>query len=207
MPDLELHAEARTVLGKNVARLRRVGVTPANIFGHNIPSQAIQVPTLEMTHLLRRAGATHLIRIALSGEPAPRMVLVRSISRKPTTDQLLHIDFYQVSMTERTIVEIPLVLTGTSPAVAEGIGLLNQQLSTLAVECLPVDIPNQVELDISPLVDVHSVLHVSDIALPENVSVVGELDRVAVSINAPTLEEEPAAAEEEPAVVEGQPAE
>lgn len=200
MPDLELHAEARTVLGKKVAVLRRAGVTPANIFGHNIASQAIQVPTLEITHLLRRAGGTNLIRIDLASEAAPRMVLVRSVSRKPTTDQLLHIDFYQVSMTERTVVEIPLVLTGTSPAVAEGIGLIYQHLSTIAVECLPGDIPNQIELDVSSLVNTHSVLHVSDLSLPENVSVVGELDRVAVSVNASTVEEEPEeGAEEAPA--------
>ena len=194
MPDLELRADVRTILGKKVATLRRQGITPANIFGHNIPSQAIQVPTLEMTHLLRRAGATNLIRIDLAGEATPRMVLVRSISRKPTNDQLLHVDLYQVSMTERTVVEIPLVLTGTSPAVADGLGLLYQQLTTIAVECLPADIPNQVELDISTLVDTHSVLHVSDIALPPNVSVAGELDRVAVSINVATLEAEPEAA-------------
>jgi large subunit ribosomal protein L25 len=197
MPDLELRAEPRTILGKRVARLRRDGITPANIFGHNIASQAVQVPTLEMTHLMRRAGATHLIRLSLTGEPAPRMVLVRGITRKPTTDQLLHVDFYQVSMTERTIVEVPLVLTGTSPAVAEGLGLLYQHVSTIALQSLPGDIPNQVELDISSLTDAHSAIHVANLPLPPGVTAMDDPEKVVISITSTSIEPEPSVAEEE----------
>jgi len=79
MPDLELQAEPRTVLGKKVAALRRGGLTPANIYGHSLPSRAVQVPTLELSQLLRRAGHTQLVRLQVAGEAAPRMVLVRTM--------------------------------------------------------------------------------------------------------------------------------
>jgi len=129
MPDLELKAEPRVVLGKNVAKLRRAGITPANIFGHNVASQAIQAPTLELTHILRSAGGTRLLKINLAGEPAPRMVLVRHVSRRPTTDQILHVDLYEVSMTEKTTVVIPLILVGTAPIAASGEGTVYQQVN------------------------------------------------------------------------------
>lgn len=207
MPDLELRAELRSVLGKKVARLRHAGVTPANVFGHNLESQAIQVPTPELTHLLRRAGATHLLRLDFGRAAIPRMVLVRHVSRKPTTDQILHVDFYQVSMTERTTVEIPLILVGSSPAAELGEGVLVQQVSTLPVECLPGDIPEQIEVDISGLAEVHSAIHVSDLPLPANVTTSIDPAEVVVSIaaaaRAEEVEEAAAAAEEVAAAAEG----
>src|SRR6476660_5796205 len=136
MAEIELQAEPRTVLGKKVARLRRAGITPANIFGHNVASQAIQLSTVDLTHTLRAARGTHLVRLCLAGEPGPRMVLVRQISRKPTTDQLLHVDFYEVSMTEKATVEIPIVLVGSAPIADSGDELVIQQIQSLAVECL-----------------------------------------------------------------------
>lgn len=201
MPELELDAEPREVLGKRVARLRRAGVTPANIIGHRIPSQAIQVPTLALSTTLRQARGTHLVRLRVAGEAAPRMVLVRHVSRKPTNDLLLHVDFYQVSMTEKTVVEIPIVLTGTSPAVENG-GTLLQQLSTLTVECLPGDIPNRIEMDISGLTEDHPRLHIADLRLPPNVTATEPPDEVVVTVvaeSAAEAEAAPAAAEAETA--------
>src|SRR6266567_8064955 len=122
MPDIEIQAERRVILGKKVARLRRGGVTPANVYGHNVTSQAIQVRTLDLAQALRAAGGTHLVQLAVAGEAASRNVLVRHISRKPTNDQLLHVDFYEVSMTEKTTVDVPVVLTGSAPISETGDG-------------------------------------------------------------------------------------
>lgn len=209
MPDLELQAEPRTVLGKKVAALRRRGLTPANIYGHSLPSQAVQVPTLELSHLLRRAGHTHLIRLQVAGEGSPRMVLVRDISRKATNDQLLHIDFYQVRMNEKTTVEVPIVITGSAPAVEEGLGVLFQQVSLLPVDCLPQDIPDHIEVDISSLSGVHSLIHLRDIALPGSVTTTVDPDEVIVSISVDksSFEEEAAATQEAEAEAPTEPAE
>lgn len=210
MADLELHAEPRTVLGKKVARLRREGMTPANIFGHNIPSVAIQVSTVDVSHVLKRAGATHLLRLDLAGERTPRTVLVRHVSRKATNDQLVHIDFYQVSMTEKTTVEVPLVLTGAAPAVANGLGLLNQSLATLTIECLPGDIPTQIDVDISSLSEAHSLIRIADLHLPAGAVALSEPDRVVAGIAGESVEQpaeaiaadQAASAEEEKAPAE-----
>jgi large subunit ribosomal protein L25 len=194
MAEIELQAEPRTVLGKKVARLRRSGITPANIFGHNVASQAIQLSTVDLTHTLRAARGTHLVRLSLAGEQAPRMVLVRQISRKPTTDQLLHVDFYEVSMTEKTTVEIPIVLVGSAPIAESGDGLVIQQIQSLAVECLPGDIPDHIEVDLSPLVEMHSALHVSDLPLPAGVSTAWEPTDVVVMVSRKVMAEEEEAA-------------
>jgi large subunit ribosomal protein L25 len=203
MPDLELRAEARTVLGKKVAVLRRGGLTPANIFGHNVVSRAIQIPTPELAHTLRAAGGTRLLRLNLAGEPAARMVLVRHVSRKPTTDQLLHVDFYEVSMTERTTVEIPIVLVGTAPIAETGEGMVHQQIASLTVECLPGDIPEHIEADISDLTGLHSAVHVADLKLPANVTTSLDPTEVLVSVASRAVEEEgQPAGEQEPAAGE-----
>jgi large subunit ribosomal protein L25 len=201
MPDLELNADPREVLGKNVAKLRRRGLTPANIYGHNVASQAIQVPTLELNHTLRAAGATHLLQLSLSSEDSPRMVLVRNVSRKPTNDQLLHVDFYQVSMTEKTTVEVPIILTGSAPVAETGEGMVLQVVQMLLVECLPRAIPDRIEADLSSLADLHSALHVSDLRLPSGVTTAVDPSDIIVSVN-PRLGAEEAGAAAEAAAEE-----
>ncbi len=196
MPDINIQAEPRVILGKKVARLRRDGVTPANVFGHNVASQAIQIRTGELAHALRTAGATRLVLLSLSGEPSPRNVLVRHVSRKPTNDQLLHVDFYEVSMTEKTTVEVPVVMVGTAPVAETGDGLIIQQINALTVECLPGDIPDRIEADISGMTEMHSTVHVSDLPLPANVMTAWDPSDVVVSVSRRMVEEEEVEAEE-----------
>jgi large subunit ribosomal protein L25 len=207
MPDIEIQAEPRAVLGKKVAKLRRAGVTPAHVFGHNVESQSIQVPTVELTHALRAAGGTRLVQLSVAGETVPRNVLVRHISRKPTTDQLLHVDFYEVSMTEKTTVEVPVVLVGEAPIVDSGDGIIIQQINSITVECLPADIPERVEADVSTMTELHSTVHVSDLSLPPNVTTGWEPSDVVVSVSRrmeaeEEVEAEAAAAEEAEASAE-----
>lgn len=180
---LELNAEPRIVLGKKVAVLRRKGLTPANIFGHNIASVSVQVPTAEAHHTLRAAGRTHLIQLSLQGEATPRMVLIRNIARKATTDELLHIDFYQVLLTEKTNADVPLVIVGKAPVLDRIEGVLVQSLSALHVECLPQDIPDRIEVDVSSLTDTHSMIHVSDLPIPSNITVLDEGTTVVAGIS------------------------
>jgi large subunit ribosomal protein L25 len=193
MAEIVLQAEPRSILGKKVARLRRSGLTPANIYGHNVPSQAIQLNTPDLAHTLRAAGGTHLVQLHLTGEPAPRMVLVRRVSRKPTTDQLLHVDFYEVSMTEKATVEVPIVLTGSAPILETADGFVDQHIASLTVDCLPADIPDHIEADLSRLVDLHSSIKVGDLKLPPGSSTSVDPGEIVVGISGVSLEEEAAA--------------
>jgi large subunit ribosomal protein L25 len=198
MADLALNARPRTTLGKKVKVLRRQGVTPANIYGHNVESLAIEAETVELALLLRRAGRTQLIQVSIDGESSPRRVLVRQTARRATTDELLHVDFFEVSMREKLSVDVPLTIVGEAPAVEQFDAIIVQALDTISVECLPGDIPSNIEVDISTLVDTTSAVHVRDLVAPRGVEILNDPDLPVVTVTAKTA----AAAEEEEAAVE-----
>jgi large subunit ribosomal protein L25 len=192
MADLALTAQPRTILGKRVKRLRRIGITPANIYGHNVQSLAIQADTHDLTLLLRRAGRTALIQVAVEGEAAARPVLVRSYTRRATTDQLLHVDFFQVSMREKISVDVPITLTGTAPVSETSDAAVTQVLESVSVECLPGDIPSHIEADISSLVDTTTSIFVRDLIAPPGVEILTDGDIAVVSVTAQVEEIEEA---------------
>src|SRR5438445_1492311 len=163
MANSELQVQPRIVLGKKVKALRRSGVTPANVFGHRVQSTAVQASTVALTQLLRGMSRNAIVDLRIEGEPAPRTVVVRELSRDPVTDRLLHVDFFQVSMTETMRAEVPLVLVGTSEAVTTYGGVLLQTLESVAIEALPGDIPPQYELDVSRITELEGTLHVRDL--------------------------------------------
>lgn len=199
MANTELKVAPRAVLGKNVRKLRRSGFIPANIFGHGIDSAAVQAETMNLLHLLKGMSRNEIINLTVDGEAKPRTVVVRDISRDPVTGNLLHIDFYQISMTEKMRGEVPVVLTGTSRAVTDLQGVLLQMIERVAVEALPGDIPSQFEVDVSRLEELESSVHVRDLAVDTTkVTIQTDPDVVVARVAAPRL----AAAEEEAEAVE-----
>jgi large subunit ribosomal protein L25 len=197
MANNQLTAAPRTVLGKKVRALRRSGITPANVYGHKVESTAVQADTVAVTHLLRAAGRNAIIDLRIEGEDAPRTVVVRHVERNPVTSQLLHIDFFQVSMTETMKAEVRVVLVGTSPAVSDLQGVLLQMVETISVEALPGDIPSEFEADVSVLDQLESSLHVRDLNIDTSrITITTDADVVVARVAAPRL----AAAEEEAAV-------
>jgi large subunit ribosomal protein L25 len=207
MADLALTVQPRTVLGKKVAALRRQGLTPANVYGHNVASTAIQADAHDLNLLVRRAGRTALIQLNVEGEREPRAVLVRDLQRRATTGVLLHVDFLQVSMRERLTVTVPIQMTGTAPVLETTDAVVFQNLDTLQVECLPGDIPQHIDADVSGLTDASISLHVRDLVVPAKVTVLNDPDVVVVSVTLRTAQaeveaEEAAAAEEAPAAEE-----
>ena len=215
MPDIQLPVKPREVLGKKVAALRRQGVTPANVYGRNLESKALQVETVVLTQLLRSAGRNVIIDLRIEDETSPRPVMLRRVQRDPVTSKILHVDFYQVSLTEKMRSEVPLVLVGDAPAVGELGGVLLQSVDSIMVEALPGDIPVHVEVDVSSLARFDDAVHVRDLAIDlSRVHVITEAELVVAKVAAPRLtaaeeEEEAAAAEaaaEAPAAAEGEAA-
>jgi len=212
MATFDLSARPRTTLGKKVKRLRREGIVPANIYGHNVESTAVEVAVLELRRVIREAGHTALVRINLDGERAPRTVLVRRIQRKATTGMPIHVDFQQVSMTERMTVRVPLRLVGEAPVIDEDPELvLIQNLDGIEVECLPGDIPQHVEADVSKMTAIDAQIHVGDIALPSTVTMLTDPALIVASVSrqsteAEGVEEEPEVEEEAEPATEGQEA-
>jgi large subunit ribosomal protein L25 len=197
MAELALSARPRTVLGKKVRALRRSGIAPANIYGRNVPSLAIEADAHDLALLLRRAGRTNLIQVNVEGEAQPRPVLIRDYTRRATTDQLLHVEFFQVSMREKLSVDVPIVIVGVAPVVDQGNAVVVQSMDTVSVECLPSDIPDRVEADIAVLVETTSNVYVRDLRVPAGVEILTDPDLpvVSVSVVASAEEEDAAAAE------------
>ena len=119
----ELNVAPRVVLGKKVKALRRQGLTPANIYGQRIDSQAVQVPTDELKHVLKTAGRNEIVYLRLDGDE-PRPTFVRDIQQNPVTDIILHVDFLQISLKEKVKADVPIHLVGLSPAVDTYGGIL-----------------------------------------------------------------------------------
>jgi len=200
MADIQLSVKPRVVLGKKVAALRRLGVTPANVYGRNLESKAVEVETVVLTHLLRSAGRNVIIELHIEGEDSPRPVMLRAVQREPATSRLLHVDFYQVLLTQKMRAEVPLILVGEAPAVAEFGGILLQSLDSITVEALPGDIPPHVEVDVTMLTRLDDGVHVRELPIDSTkVHVMTEAELVVAKVAPPrlvTVEEEEAVAAE-----------
>jgi large subunit ribosomal protein L25 len=191
MSTFQLRAEPRSIVGKKVRFLRRQGIVPGNIYGH-AASTAIQIPTRDVEHTIHRAGRTQLVSLAVAGSDTTT-VLVKGWQRHPYKGDLLHVDFYRVMMTETLRMDVPIRVTGDAPAVKLTGGTPFQPLAALSVECLPGDIPEAIEVDISGLEEVDASIYVRDLVAPSGVTILTDGDEMVVKIMAPTVALEEAA--------------
>jgi len=204
MDRITLKVTNREILGKKVKRLRRQGITPVHLFGHGIESLALQCNTGELDRMLAQAGQTGLISLKLGGEKEPRTVVVREFDRDWRRGKLLHVDFYQVKMGEKIKLEVPVVLIGEAPALKSKANMLEHELETLTVECLPAKIPASIEVDINSFTEAGQAIRVKDIALGDDITILNNPELVVVKISFRPVEkleevvvEKPAEAAEE----------
>jgi large subunit ribosomal protein L25 len=183
MDKIELKVANREILGKRVKHLRRQGITPVHVFGHGIESLALQCDTGELERVLGQAGQTRLINLKLPKEKKPRTAVVRDFDRDWRRGQLVHVDFYQVRMEEKIRLEIPIVLTGEAPALIAKTNMLDHELGTLTIECLPANIPNSIEVDISSLAELDQAIRVKDVGLDKEITVLNSPDLVVAKIS------------------------
>jgi large subunit ribosomal protein L25 len=166
----ELQAESRDTIGSGIKALRRSGKIPGVVYGHGIAPSHIQLNERELGMLLRKIGRNSLIALQLGG--AQKMVLTREIQRDPVSRALLHIDLYEVSMTEKISANVRIIVTGdaTNPDIKSGAGVLLQERSTINIECLPADLFDSLTIDVSGLT-IGSVVRVKDLTIPSGVTV------------------------------------
>ena len=188
MKQTELLATTREILGKKVRFLRRQGITPTHLFGHNVESVALQCDTAQLKRVLAQTGQTRLISLKIDKARKPRNVVVREVQREPQTSELLHVDFYQVSMAEKIRVEVPIVSIGEAPALKLKENFLIQELNSLSVECLPGEIPNRVDIDLTSLTEVGQAIHVKDIMLDKEDTILNNPEQLVVKISARHIE-------------------
>jgi len=193
MEQIELKAEPREISGKHVKQLRAEGYVPAVLYGSKIKATPIQIASKPLHKALAQASGNTFISLQV-GDKKPVLALTREVQRDALRHHIIHADFYQVVMTEKITVEVPLVFVGDAPATKDG-GILVHGLDTIEVQCLPADVPPSIEVDLSSLTDFHSRVAVADLHLPAAITILSEPESLVAHIEAPRKAEEEEVAE------------
>lgn len=194
MEEIILSVEARSDRGKGAARrLRRSGKVPAIFYGPKSSPTPIAIDRRDFAAHVANLEGSHLIRFqSSSNDLQQRVALVREVQHHPVNDGILHVDFYEVDLTQRLRVTVPLHFVGRARGVAEG-GILQPIVREIEVECLPTDIPQFIEVDVTGL-DIHDAVHFADVPMPAKVTAVFDANEAVVTVLPPTVEEVKAAA-------------
>jgi large subunit ribosomal protein L25 len=202
MDSIELKATRRNVIGKQVRALRREGKLPGVIYGHHIESLAILLDLRDTSRGLAGLAPSALVTLDVDGEK--HMTLVREKQRDPILGTLTHVDFLAVSLKEKLRAKVYLSLVGVAPAVKTYNAIQVPGVDELEVECLPQDLPERIEVDLSGLAEIGDGIHVRDLQLSDKVKILTDPDIMIVLLTAPEIEE--AAVEEavtaEPEIIE-----
>jgi large subunit ribosomal protein L25 len=188
MGQIELQATKRETLGKKVRFLRRRGIIPTHLFGHGIESIALQCDAAQLQQVLAQTGMTRLLSLKLEKAKKPRNVVVREVQKDPQTGELLHVDFYQVRMAEKIKVDVPIIFIGEAPALKSKENRLLHELTSLTIECLPDKLPDNIELDMSPLTEAGKTIQVKDISLGKEITVFNDPEHIVVKITLRPIE-------------------
>lgn len=175
----KVSVEKRKVLGKKVKKLRREGILPANIYGKDIKSIAVQLPQKDFDKVFKEAGETGLVDVMVGSQTIP--VLIHNVQ----TDYLgnyLHADFYKVNLKEKVKTMVPISIVGEPKAIIDKVGLLMNILSEVEVEALPEQLPEHIEINVENLALVDEQITVGDIKAPEGVTILTESSQVIVKI-------------------------
>ena len=189
MEEQTLSLSQRTVTGKKVKQLRRQGILPVHMYGRGIDSMSLQGVARDLRRLLPRIGTNIPVSVRVEGNEGENVCFVRDVQRHPVTEDLLHIDFIRVDVTQTISAEVPIALIGSAPATQQG-GTLLQPLTSLLVEALPMDIPATVEADVSGLDDFEKSIVVRDIPIADNVTVLTDRDEFVARVIPPRVETE-----------------
>jgi len=187
MKEVVLQAKTRHVIGKQVKALRREGLLPAVIYGHNITPLIITLDYREALRTLPGISTSQLVVIDVDG--TKHTVLMRDKQHQPVTGAYLHIDFQEVSMTEKLRTTVAIVFHGVSPAVKDLDAIMVPQLEELEIECLPRDLPERVDVDISVLKSIGDAIYVRDLHLPSEVTIQTDMAEIVVVITPPQAAE------------------
>ncbi|MBM3248651.1 MAG: 50S ribosomal protein L25/general stress protein Ctc [Candidatus Omnitrophica bacterium] len=210
MEDIVLEASLRQETGKSkIKPLRKSGFIPAIVYGEGKKTVSIKVERRSVLRLIHEHHIENvIINLKIAGDEKKAKdsaVIIKEIQRDPVRDDILHIDFHQISLTKEIKVKVPIIAKGEPVGVKVDGGSLEHVIWELEIECLPTQIPPKIEVEVSQLKIGDSIL-VKDLTLPPGIKVLQEPDQVVVSVAAPVKEEvaltpEEGAAPEEPEVI------
>lgn len=209
MTKVALEAKKREVFGRKVKALRRQGLLPANIYGKKVKSLAVSVSLKDFTTAFKTSGETNVIELKIEKEKSGRPVLATNLQKDPVSDEPIHVDFYQVDLTQKVTVPVPIEVQGEAPAVKEKGAVLIRLLDEVEVEALPKDLPDKLVVDISELREFNDSILIKDLKVGANVAIQEPGEEAVVMVQEPKAEEAPQPAAEaapEEGVAEGEAA-
>ncbi|OGM87108.1 hypothetical protein A2594_00455 [Candidatus Woesebacteria bacterium RIFOXYD1_FULL_41_28] len=183
-----LKAEKRSVEGRKVKVLRNKGILPGNVFGKKVKSLAVQVDLKDFQKTYKEVGETGLLTLSIGTDERP--VLIHNLQLHPISDEPVHIDFLQVDLKVKVEADIPVELSGESPAEKQGVGTVVQYVNEVKVEALPADLPEKFEVDTSVLAEVDQAIMVKDLSYDKaKVEVKTSPDEIVAKVEPPQKEE------------------
>jgi len=198
---VEIKASRRTALGKKVKALRREGQVPANVYGRNQASLAVQLVNREIEHLLATHSRSQVVSVDVEGQQEP--ALISAVQRHPTRQHVLHVDFQRISMDIPVQVSVTLSFHGEAPAIRLHEAVIVHNLSEVSVLGLPGAIPSEIQVDVSALDDVDASIFVRDLSVGDGLQIMSDPDELVARAMRSTVEaEEP---EMEGEALEGTP--
>ena len=185
MGDVSFAVEARDTRGKGAAReLRRNGMVPAVVYGGGREATAIQIDSAKFERMLETSHAGVNTLIDLEGsEAGGKTVIAKELQREAVRGKLIHVDFYEVDLSTKIEVSVPIHLTGTPEGVVLG-GVLDQQMRDVTLMCLPNAIPDSVDFDVSGM-ELGDSLHVSDLGVADGVDIATESELTVATVLIP----------------------
>ncbi|MDX1503037.1 MAG: 50S ribosomal protein L25 [Thermoanaerobaculia bacterium] len=180
---LHIEVEKRSGIGKGASRrLRAAGSIPAVLYGGDLEAVPIQVSASTLReHLRTGAGENAVFLLKLAGAKDERHAMIRALDVDPISRQILHVDFQRINLAEKIRVEVPIELVGSAVGVIRDGGVLDFVSREIEVECLPGDIPQSLEVDVTEL-EIGMHVEAKDVALPEGVVLMDEPEKVIVSL-------------------------
>lgn len=195
---IELKTNIRTATGNGPARrLRQKGQIPAVLYGPGTESILLAVNISDIEKILKKGRIGQVLLtlvIPNNGDTSTKTVMVKELQLHPVSRNFLHIDFYEVAMDRKIMVNVPITTTGKAKGVETG-GILQIIRRELEVQCFPLDVPESIEIDITDL-DIGDSIHVGDIALQREIEFLGDENFTVVTVVSPKIEEEEEVVEE-----------
>ena len=193
---MELTVQKREILGKKVKSLRNQNFIPAELYGHDLKNIHLSVPAKDFSRLFRETGESTVINLVLGKEKLP--VLIHDVQKNLLTEDISHIDFYQVRMDEKITAAVPLEFIGEAPAIKEKGGVLIKAVHELEVEALPGDLPRNIPVDLSLLSDIGADIYIRDLKIGGKVKILAHPETVIATVAEAKeeVEEKPVSVEE-----------
>ena len=202
---VSLELTPREVLGKKVKQLRRAGIIPVHLYGRSVEPRSLQCERRQLIRVLSRAGSNTPIVVTIQGEEGDQLAFAREIQWDPRRDDLVHVDFLVAEATRLVSARVPVVISGESEGARVSGGTVVLQLREVDVEALPLEMPSELQVDAVLLSEPDSVIRVSDLKVPSNVTILNDSEEVVARVDIPrvVVEEEVEVEEGAEAAAEG----